>query len=237
MSTLLQQSQSFDKHLLTVPIKECGESMVSLTDVASQYAGVQIHYSASVKPFFRVSVAHALYKAAQILGSQGYVLQLFDGYRSVNTQKKKFFQYVYKLQQQHPTMNKYTLYKHANIFIAGIPILAAHTSGAAVDVGIVDAHGKLLDMGTKYYTGSYKSKTVYSGIPKAVLHNRMLLCNVMQNVGFTNYPFEWWHYSLGDVCAAYCSHAPNAIYGPVEYDEGNNKTIYVPRSKWYDYFS
>ena len=29
--------------------------------------------------------------------------------------------------------------------------------------------------------------------------NRRILYNAMLNVGFTNYPSEWWHYDFGDL--------------------------------------
>jgi D-alanyl-D-alanine dipeptidase len=236
MSTLIRQSQLFDAHLVAVPVIECGEPMVSLPDLLVQYPDAIIQYSSSVQPYFRVSVARALCMAAQQLYTQGYTLLLFDGYRSIATQKMKFFQRVDELQQKYPKMNKQMLYDRANIFIAGIPILAAHTSGAAVDVGLADVHGNKLDMGTTYRTGSYKSKTAYRGISKSAQRHRMLLCDAMEKAGYINYPFEWWHYSLGDVCAAYCSHALNAIYGPVEYDEKKRTTTYEPQSLWHDYF-
>jgi D-alanyl-D-alanine dipeptidase len=38
----------------------------------------------------------------------------------------------------------------------------------------------------------------------------------MVQAGFVNYPFEWWHYSLGDQVWAQLTGTPSATFGPTE---------------------
>ncbi|WP_406807061.1 hypothetical protein [Burkholderia semiarida] len=38
----------------------------------------------------------------------------------------------------------------------------------------------------------------------------------MTDAGFTNYPSEWWHWSVGDRYWAVIQNESHAIYGPVD---------------------
>jgi D-alanyl-D-alanine dipeptidase len=201
----------------------------------STYPGVVLHYSKTVLPFLRVSVAHALFTAAQQLSAMGYTIHLYDCYRSLHTQQQKFIQRVQEMQKIHPEVSGESLLQLANTYTAGIPILAAHTSGAAVDVGLVDQHGQDVDMGTAYGDATKQSMTTCLTISKKAQQYRKILCDVMQQVGLINYPFEWWHFSMGDVGAAYVAHQAYAHYGPVEY--GNNTSVFVTNERVRTWFS
>lgn len=52
------------------------------------------------------------------------------------------------------------------------------------------------------------------------LANRRLLCGVMAEVGFSNYPEEWWHFDVGNQFDAARTGRP-AIYGSAELSEEN----------------
>ncbi|MCP3673877.1 MAG: M15 family metallopeptidase, partial [Gammaproteobacteria bacterium] len=45
--------------------------------------------------------------------------------------------------------------------------------------------------------------------------NRKILFHCMEEAGFVNYPFEWWHWSFGDKYWAAVKGAPHAIYGAI----------------------
>lgn len=77
-----------------------------------------------------------------------------------------------------------------------------HNFGAAVDIGIVDENGYLLDMGTKF---DYFGELAY---PKAEVRllkegilthnqilNRTILKKVMERGGFFGIATEWWHFN------------------------------------------
>ena len=65
---------------------------------------------------------------------------------------------------------------------------------------------------TTYYENLKKQRELTSE-EEEVLRNRRFLYKVMTDVGFENYPDEWWHYSLGDNMWAKLSGNPKAFYG------------------------
>ena len=71
-----------------------------------------------------------------------------------------------------------------------------HSRGAAVDLTIVDAQGKELDMGTPYDFFGVEAHYDYTRLPAAVLANRRLLRETMEAAGFKGIRTEWWHFSF-----------------------------------------
>ncbi len=77
-----------------------------------------------------------------------------------------------------------------------------HNFGAAVDVSIVDANGKPLDMGTGF---DYMGELAYPSLEEEMLEqgrlepihveNRRLLRRVMRHGGFWGIQSEWWHFN------------------------------------------
>jgi D-alanyl-D-alanine dipeptidase len=49
----------------------------------------------------------------------------------------------------------------------------------------------------------------------AVRRNRDIMAQALLDVGITNYPSEYWHWSYGDQGWAYRGGHPHAIYGPI----------------------
>ena len=75
---------------------------------------------------------------------------------------------------------------------------AAHTRGTAIDLTIVDAHGKELDMGTEFDNFTEKAHRDAFGkklITKKQEQNRQLL-NFAMGDSFVGYSAEWWHFNL-----------------------------------------
>jgi len=77
-----------------------------------------------------------------------------------------------------------------------------HNYGAAVDVSIVDANGKLLDMATPFDSFEklaypfYQEQYYKSGkLSKKQYQNRRLLQSLMKEAGFMGITTEWWHYN------------------------------------------
>ena len=73
-----------------------------------------------------------------------------------------------------------------------------HSRGAAVDLTIVDATGKELDMGTPYDFFGREAHTDNLTLPPNVLANRKLLRQTLEAVGFKGIRTEWWHFSYKD---------------------------------------
>ncbi|NOL49375.1 D-alanyl-D-alanine dipeptidase [Pelistega europaea] len=73
---------------------------------------------------------------------------------------------------------------------------SAHTRGVAVDLGLLDAEGNVVNMGTGFDDMTELSHTDYENLPLEVLRNRAVLLGIMLHAGFKEIKYEWWHYQL-----------------------------------------
>ncbi|MFL6659981.1 MAG: M15 family metallopeptidase [Massilia sp.] len=80
-----------------------------------------------------------------------------------------------------------------------------HSFGMAVDITLLDAAGKELDMGTRFDDLSelshpaLESAHLASGtLTQDQVGNRQLLRDAMAFAGFVGINSEWWHYDFGD---------------------------------------
>ncbi len=77
-----------------------------------------------------------------------------------------------------------------------------HSTGAAVDVTLVDDNKRVVDMGSPIDEMSERSLPDYfanNSVEAQQYHaHRQLLHNVMLKAGFQRNPREWWHFSLGE---------------------------------------
>ncbi len=95
-----------------------------------------------------------------------------------------------------------------------------HSTGAAVDLTLIDKDFQLLDMGGEidqigvvsepnYFLELAKTNSEY----RVFNERRMTLKSVMTDQGFVQHPNEWWHFSFGDQLWAWKNNIPEAIYG------------------------
>lgn len=87
-------------------------------------------------------------------------------------------------------------------YIAHPEIGSLHNYGCAIDIGLINSDGQLMDMGTIYdYFGALAEPSkeidfLHSGeLPEAALANRLLLRYIMTCAGFQPIPHEWWHFN------------------------------------------
>jgi D-alanyl-D-alanine dipeptidase len=99
-----------------------------------------------------------------------------------------------------------------------------HMTGGAVDVDLVNEDGSAIDFG-HIRGNSYISATDYHEgyeivddhpINMVARGVRRALYWAMGEQGFTNHPYEFWHYSYGDQMWALFNNQPAAFYGAVE---------------------
>ena len=126
--------------------------------------------------YLRKSTAKALVKANEEFKSLGYRIKLFDCYRPLSVQKK-----MWKI---FPGTH----------YVANPAKGSKHNRGAAVDLTLVDAQGKELDMGTPFDFFGKKAHHTCTTLPKKVLENRKLLKDVLNKYNFKSIFSEWWHY-------------------------------------------
>ena len=128
--------------------------------------------------FLRPDAAKAIAKAQRLLQREGLRLKLFDCYRPRPYQQR--------LWDKVPNPNYVTPPAKGSM----------HSRGAAVDLTLVDAQGKELDMGTPYDFFGPQAHSDYTQLSAKVLANRRLLRRTLESVGFQGIRTEWWHFSF-----------------------------------------
>lgn len=126
--------------------------------------------------YLRKSTAEALVKANEAFKLLGYRIKLFDCYRPLSVQKK---------------MWKILPGTH---YVANPAKGSKHNRGAAVDLTLVDAQGKELNMGTPFDFFGKEAHHTYTQHSKEVLENRKLLKETLDKFNFKSIYSEWWHY-------------------------------------------
>ncbi|MBW4656360.1 MAG: D-alanyl-D-alanine dipeptidase [Kaiparowitsia implicata GSE-PSE-MK54-09C] len=212
-----------------VPILECNEPLCSIpleqfaVPLAHPYASLGAPYGNASPYLLRKDVVQRLRLAQNRLQARqpGWKIQIFDGYRPVAVQH---FMVNYTLrelalargldvhrldQHQHQTLlnEVYQFWAVPNPDPTTPP---PHSTGAAVDVTLVDASGQPVAMGGDIDELSERSHPNYYGDrinPKsprychtaATYHrHRTLLHWAMTTADFCRHPHEWWHFSYGD---------------------------------------
>lgn len=203
----------------SVPIIDCGEALVDLLKTGL-FAYEDPHpYKAAGAPYgdaspfmLREGVAARLMATADSLKKERpeWRIKIYDGYRPLPVQAHMVAHTFCELaraegleplktsEAQRDALFKkvYRIWSPPNQNPLTPP---PHSTGAAVDVTLVDEHGADLDMGSPIDLNDPVSNPYYF-IDKhpAINNNRALLCHVMEAQGFLRHPEEWWHFSYGD---------------------------------------
>lgn len=133
-------------------------------------------------------------------------IKLFEGLRDLTTQKELFDGKKAELLAAHPEMTEDQAYAEASKWVSPyINNVPAHSTGAAVDIALFNNVTKTFcDMGRFNKSGDIA--LTFSEDPRLTeqqLKTRLLFLIAATRAGLTNYPFEFWHYSLGDRYAVY----------------------------------
>jgi zinc D-Ala-D-Ala dipeptidase len=205
-----------------VPIQECGEALVPISP--SQFAIVTPHpYVAlgapygSFSPYFlRQGVLQRLIQAQGYLHSQhpGWQLQIFDAYRPIAVQQF-MVDYAFGQQVKAAGLSIDDLSDELRSRIqaevlkfwaqpSADPLMPPpHSTGAAVDLTLVNVAGEPLDMGSPIDEISPRSWPNYFAeradeASRQCHRHRCTLAEAMSAAGFRQHPNEWWHFSYGD---------------------------------------
>jgi zinc D-Ala-D-Ala dipeptidase len=218
-----------------VLIQECGEPLLSipLPDWAvvdpHPYLACGADYGGQSPYYLRSGVLDRLHQAQQFLAQlrPGYRLQIFDAYRPVEVQQYMVnytFQQVCQAQQiSQPTATAAAAIWQQVYQIWAVPSFELstpppHSTGAAIDLSIIDAEQQPLNMGSPIDEMSDRSQPNYFQHQPAgqLFHqNRELLRQVMATAGFERHPGEWWHFSWGDQLWAWISQQNNPMLSAV----------------------
>lgn len=191
---------------------ENGEPLVPLAEVSPSVVVIRD----SVIPYLRKTVAEMLESAAQRL-PEGYKIGVIDAWRPFARQVR-IYEWMWNcLEEVRPDLSYATKRRMVCRFVAPTDQKAppGHTTGAAVDVNLLDASGEVLDVISPFERLEGAPTYVYGLTPEAQA-NRMVLVEAMLGAGFSNCRDEWWHYSYGDAGWAVRTDLDECFYGKVE---------------------
>ncbi|MDR3442920.1 MAG: M15 family metallopeptidase [Legionella sp.] len=207
----------------SVPIIENHEPMIDLKD------HTEIVYGPSPEipdnndyTKMRLGV-HEKLKRAQSLLPHGLRFCLYESYRSMDLQKMLFDTRYAKIKNQHPGWSAEQLFIETIRMVSpvinqdGSNNIPPHSTGAAIDVYLINNQGQAVEMGIHPelwmddLDGSL-SLTASQIISEKAQQNRRIMGNALEAVGFVNYANEYWHWSYGDRYWAYYKNKPHAIY-------------------------
>lgn len=192
-----------DPRVAEVPVRDDGSHLVPL-DFAPHV-------------LVRGALAERLARARTHLPA-GTDLLVVEGHRSRSDQQAIIDAYSSELRLLHPGADAVEIRRLSSRFVAPIEV-APHVAGAAVDLTLVDTHGRELDMGTPIdATPEQSAGACWFDAPVSAeaRRNRTVLADALGREGLVNYPTEWWHWSYGDRYWALSHGAPCALFGPVD---------------------
>ena len=222
-----------------IAIADCGEPLVPIP--LGMFALVSPHPYQKLgatygdrSPFYlRQRVLEKLIVAqTQLQQKLGWRLEIFDAYRPVAVQQFMVdytYQELVKAQglteaELSSDLQEKILQQVYEFWAPPSPDPTTpppHSTGAAIDLTIVDSMGEPVNMGSPIDEVSPRSypdhfATSENPIEQQYHTHRKLLFDVMQFAGFQRHPNEWWHFSVGDQMWAWLTGEPTAYYGRVE---------------------
>ena len=207
-----------------VSIDECGDELVRLLDYIPDIV-IQLRDGRKRWPdetaYSRETVAVSLAKVQERLSEHDLNLKILDAYRPIEYQQARYEQVLAQMKEKHIGEDEAQILRRTRE-VSYPPSLdpatpPPHSTGAAVDLTLIDSRGVELDMGGVY--GDLHDPRIYTGSEDLTCDqrtNRNVLVLAMGGEGLTNYPGEWWHYSLGDRVAAAYAQETVARFGRME---------------------
>lgn len=213
-----------DPEVLKISIHENDEPFVDLTKQNVILVGPSPEIPNNRNyTYLRKTVYEKLKEAASQL-PKGMHFCLYEGYRSLELQKKIFDERYSNVKSRHPEWPIEDIFNETTKLVSpiinqdGSKNIPPHATGGAIDVYLVDDEGKVLDMGIHPKDWMQDKDGVLSITNSRVISseakkNRRIMSQVLNRVGFVNYPTEYWHWSYGDKYWAFIKKQPFAIYG------------------------
>ncbi|PSO96267.1 MAG: D-alanyl-D-alanine dipeptidase [Cyanobacteria bacterium QS_8_48_54] len=229
-----------------IPIQDWGEPLVPIpleqfaVESPHPYKKLGAPYGSLSPYYLRQGVLDGLIEAQAELKQQypDWRIKIFDAYRPIAVQQfmvdYTFAEVVRARELDSKTISEaqreaiweevYQLWAVPSLDPATPP---PHSTGAAIDITLVDAEGQTLDLGSAIDELSARSHPDYYGnsttkVEQNYHARRQLLEQVMLKGGFRRHPGEWWHFSLGDQMWAWqcnqqtSTNSYTAYYGRVE---------------------
>ncbi|MFF0204016.1 M15 family metallopeptidase [Streptomyces sp. NPDC005017] len=207
-----------DPEIAAIPVADCGEPLVDVRLDGSLVVDARQEDGPGAFAHLREGVLARLVKAQAQL-PDGLRLLFVEGYRPPSLQRRYFEEYAAGLRAAHPGWPPDRVRRAASRYVSP-PEIAPHSAGAAVDLTLVDASGRELDLGTAMNANPEESGgacyTHHPHISPVARANRRVLTDALTSAGLVNYPTEWWHWSYGDRYWALTTGERTARYAPTE---------------------
>ncbi|MDQ7979540.1 M15 family metallopeptidase [Paraburkholderia sp. SARCC-3016] len=212
-----------DARVSAMVTAECGERLVA---IAGLHPRLRIDDSAAniaclgYQPKFTVreTVACRLVEAVSNLPSD-YCLLVKEALRPAALQRFYFERRLRKVLVSNPGLAESDAIELTSRFVAP-PSVAGHPGGGAIDITLCDRNGCELDLGCAYDADEVASGgacfSQFENLNAHARQHRSLMFAALEDAGFVNYPFEWWHWSYGDKYWAVVKQEAHALYGPIE---------------------
>lgn len=233
----MDQGRRLMDRLLEYPVHECGEPLALIQDAANA-AGVEMEFSTTpilgeVPRVFalRQGLIEPLMAAGREMNERGWALKIEDGFRTREMQRTVAHQpsifdsilrrVIWEVGGEEPDVE--LVLRRFSTLCANAPKVAGHMSGCAIDISVVDRDTRAeVDRGGPYLEMSELTPMASPFVPPAALQNRALITALMEKHGFVAYPYEFWHYSQGDVFAETLRFSGKpARYAAVNLDPGS----------------
>jgi D-alanyl-D-alanine dipeptidase len=178
------------------------------------FVGAPVEGYGAARCYLSEPAAQAVQRVERSLRKQGFRLRLFDCYRPARA-VAHFVRWANDLQDQRSKANHYPNLDKSQLLGEYIAPISGHSRGATVDLTLLDCRGPdgrcvPLDMGTEFDFFDPGANTDSPQATPAQRDNRQRLLRAMAQEGFSNYPQEWWHYTLA-------SHRSPTLYDiPIE---------------------
>ena len=239
----LDEADAFMRDIATYPLRECGEPMTSLVE-AARTAGIEVAFSerphVQGQPRLysvRAGLVPPFLAAAAEMNARGWVLEVEDGYRTVEMQRGLgrqediFIAVLRKVRWEcggaDPPVD--LLFRRVGALVANAPKVGTHMSGSAMDVSVLWRDtGEELDRGGPYLEMSERTPMASPFVSAQAQQNRREITALMCRHGFVAYPWEFWHYNAGDAYAEHLNRTGRpARYGPVHLDPADGSVTPV----------
>ena len=190
----------------------------------------ELGFSACQVVFGREAVLRRLLMVLSLI-PENYGFIVWDVYRPREVQGRLFEWMRKEVKQKKPFLNDAENYNETLKYMSapskvGDEYCPPHLSGGAVDLTFFDVDSGLeMDMGTPFDDCTdqagrdfFNSRQNLSEQELIIKKRRNLLRNTMEDVGFTSYLHEWWHFDIGDTFWGR-ELVVNPVFGPLFGDE------------------